>query len=238
MRNFIEILGIVLPVLIIALAISRLFVKRPIAVNGFTIFFALLLFVIGLLQYYVFSDGGGKSEPGTKLPPLPVSKHSPAFNTSVENVLNAYLRMTDGFVTADTPLIRQAGVELRTALDSLRLDELKVDTLIYETALQPYGNTKAEIESIIADPSIAEKRASFNIFSNELYALLRTVRYDLAKVYWMECPHAFGEDRPGNWLSRSDQLMNPYGREDCTERRSTIDFTQKDTTAEINSTKE
>jgi len=236
MRYYIELLGLILPALIIILGVVRVFLKKTRGVNGFTMLFAILLLVIGFIQFYVFTEKSTDS-PGNKPAPLAVSRHSAAFNRSVEDVLNAYFRMTDGFVNNDFAAINQYSAELKTALDSFRIEELKVDSLIYETALMPYGNTKAEVSAIIADPSMEEKRGSLNIFSNELFTLLRTVRYDLAKLYWKECPFAFGEGRPGNWLSKTEEMLNPYGMEDCAEIRSTIDFMPADSLPKNDPTK-
>lgn len=230
MRNIIEILGIILPALIILLSISRIFLKKTKGVNGLIIFSAILLFLVGFIQLFVFKESSGH-EPGNKLPALAVSKHSEAFNQSLEKVIADYSNLTNTLAGGDTIAIRTSATALKASLDSFRIDELKVDTLIYETALQPYGNLKAEILSIMNDPSLEEQRASFNLFSNELYSLLRVARYDLAILYWMECPDAFGEDRPGNWLARTEAgNKNPYAKNECSEKRSTIDFVKKDTT--------
>jgi hypothetical protein len=223
MRTSIEIAGILLPALVIILSVSRIFLRKTKGVNGMIIFCAVLLLFIGLLQYFVFKDSSNR-EPDTKLPPLPVSEHSEVFNRSIEKVLGSYLEMSAAFAAKDTSAIRIRAMLLAGALDSLPVEELKADSLIYETALQPLGNTKAETRSILHDPQYLEKLASFNVLSNEMYTLLRTVRYDLARLYWMECPAAFGEDRPGNWISRSAAEHNPYGIEDCAETRSTLDF--------------
>jgi hypothetical protein len=193
-KKIIDLLGIVLPALIIILGIIRIFVQKTKGVNGLTMLLAILLLIVGLVRFFVFGgSGGGANNSGPKPPPLSVSKHSEAFNLSLENVLGAYFKMTDGFTKNDTAIIGVAGNELRIALDSFKIDELKIDTLIYQTALQPYGNAKAELQSILSDPSINEKRSSLNIFSNELFALISTARYDVAKLYWLECVKAFGE---------------------------------------------
>ena len=189
-KKIIEILGIVLPALIILLGIVRIFVKKTKGVNGLTMLFAILLLIIG--------------------PPLAVSKHSEAFNTSISLVLSAYYDMTEGFVNWDTTVIKKAGINLKSALDSLNLDEIKKDTLIYQTALDPYSNAKSELEAILADPSLAEKRGSLNILSDNIRNLLVIVKYDGAKVYWQECPMAFDDDKPGNWLSETKDVRNPY----------------------------
>ena len=230
MKKVIDILGIVLPALIIILGIIRIFVQKTRGVNGLTMFFAILLLMIGLVRYFVYPGGGGSHNNEPKPLPLAVSKHSEVFNQSLENVLKAYYVMADGFVKSDTGVINQSGNNLKIALDSFKVEDLKQDSLIYETALQPLQNLKSEIASIIADPSINEKRGSLNIFSNELFTLLSTVRYDLAKLYWQECTAAFGEDKPGNWLSKTEQSANPYGQKDCAEIKTNINFVPADTT--------
>lgn len=229
-KKIIGLLGILLPALIIILGIIRVFVKKTKGVNGLTMFFAILLLIIGLLRFYVFADrSSGPS--GPKPLPLSVSKHSQAFNLSAENVLAAYYKLAEDFSKSDTAAISRSSLALSIALDSLKITELQVDTLIYQTALQPYENAKAELSSIKSDPSLTEKRASLNILSNELFALMSTVRYDVAKLYWQECPAAFGEDKPGNWFSPAEQsAINPYAVNDCIELKTTINFVPADTT--------
>jgi len=240
MKKYIDILGIILPALIIILGIVRVFVKNTKGVNGLTMLIAVLLLITGLVRYFVFPGSGGSSHSGSKPQPITVSKHSDIFNNSVEALLNAYYQMTEGFVSGDTTAINKAGYELRTALDSLKIDELQKDSIIYQTALDPYNNAKIELSSILADPSIDEKRGSLNILSDNLRNLLVIVKYDRAKVYWQECPKAFGEEQPGNWLSKTDEVRNPYqGIKDpihgdkmlnCGGPKETINFMAADST--------
>ena len=229
MKKIIDILGIVLPALIILLGILRVFLKKTKGVNGLVMFFAILLLIAGLLRYYAFPDRPSTHH-DNKAVPLSVSKHSESFNRAIENVLDAYYKLTNDFVNADSNAIANSGNTLKTALDNFTIDELKVDTLIYQTALQPYENLKVELSSILADPSLGEKRSSFNILSNELFTLLTTVRYDRSKLYWQECASAFGEGRPGNWISKTEQSANPYGQQQCAELRTTINFVPADST--------
>lgn len=230
MKKIIDILGIVLPALIIILGIIRVFVNKTRGINGLTMFFAILLLLTGLIRFYVIPGGSSSGDNGQKPPPLSVSKHSEEFNLSLDNVLKAYYNMTTGFADNSITAINEHGANLKTALDSLKLDELKVDSLIYQTALQPYENAKAEIGSILADPSMDEKKGSLNIFSNELFALLSTIHYDRAVLYWLECDKAFGEDKPGNWLSSAEESLNPYGQTDCRDIKTRINFVPADST--------
>src|SRR5204863_6192086 len=125
-------------------------------------------------------------------------------------------------------------------LDSVQINELQKDTVIYLTALDPLANAKTEINSILADPSINEKRGSLNILSDNIRSLLVTVKYDQAKIYWQECPMAFGEEKPGNWLRKTMVVGIPYlGTKDqklgdnmweCGGPKDTINFMMADTT--------
>jgi hypothetical protein len=191
---------------------------------------AFLLLLTGTIRYLFFSNEKSSYQSGPKPPPLTVSKHSDLFNQSAENVMSAYYKMTAGFVSGDTSVINRFGAVLKAALDSFKVEELHKDTLIYETALEPLNNAKAEAVSIVADPSMTDKRGSLNILSDQLFTLMRTARYDIIKLYWHECGMAFGEGLPGNWISQSEESDNPYGQKDCSGVKSTINFVPADTT--------
>lgn len=226
MVKILNILSIVFPLIIIVLGLIRYYSDGKRSFGGTITFFAVLLLLVGLFRYFFIGNGGGGSNHSGPPPEsLPVSKHSEAFNNSVTAVLSAYYKMADGFVNGDISAINISGNELKIALDSLKIDELQKDSIIYETVLDPYSNAKTELSAILSDPSIDEKKGSLNILSDNLRNLLVIVKYDRAKIYWNECPTAFGEDRPGNWLSRNIESRNPYTKEpDCGGPKDTIKF--------------
>ncbi|MES1216101.1 MAG: DUF3347 domain-containing protein [Bacteroidota bacterium] len=204
----------------------------------FAILGIIIIVLAGYLWFFVFHSKKQHSD-ADKPMPLSVSKHSAIFNSSVENVLNAYFSMQEGFVNWDTIVINSSAIVLKQALDSLKIQELQKDSAIYLTALDPLANAKIETESIIADPSIEEKRGSLNILSDNLRNLLVIVKYDQQKIYWQECPMAFGDEKPGNWLSKTNKVRNPYlGTKDpiygsdmlgCGGPKDTINFIPIDT---------
>jgi Protein of unknown function (DUF3347) len=231
LRQIIDILSIILPAVIIILGIVRLFVAKTKGVNGLIMLCAVVLLLTGLVRYFILGSGGGAlPAKGPKPVPLSVSKHSEKFNISFESVLTGYFSLTDAFVKNDTAAINAGSNVLKLALDSFKIEELKADSLIYQTALQPYENVKAEVAAIAANPSVEEKKASLNVLSNELFSLMSTAKYDLTKLYWQECGKAFGEDKPGNWFSKTEKSENPYGQKDCAEIKTTLDFVPADTT--------
>jgi hypothetical protein len=189
----------------------------------------------------MYFRNGKKRPKGPDPVPLAVSKHSPAFNQSVQTLLDDYYAMSEGLVNWDTVTVNKKAVELKTELDKLPVDELKVDTNgIYESILDPLANAKTAATTISTDPSIDNKRVAFNALSENLRLIFIVVKYDANKLYWQECPMAFGEDKPGNWLSKTDAVRNPYmglnhptyknSMLECGGPKDTINFMPVDTT--------
>jgi len=169
----------------------------------------ILLFAIAGLWFFLFREKKTTNDIEETASTY-VSKHSEAFNESLNKMLDAYYKMSEGFVNWDTTTTATYSAELKTRLDDLPLDELKNDSLVYTKAVADIGNVKAELESIIQDPSLAEKRSSLNIMSKIMFEFLNNVRYDAAKIYFQECPMAFDDIHAGNWLSPSEDVRNPY----------------------------
>jgi hypothetical protein len=253
MRKILDILGIALPALILLIALFRPSVAKKNAetflqkrgrirlANSLITTLAILLLLVGVIRYAFFPSVGNPRHSGPDPVPLAVSKHSPSFNQSIQSVLNAYYGLSESLVIWDTTQADKYAGDLKLALDSLKIEELKVDTTgIYESALDPVANAKSAATTILSDPSIDNKRVAFNSLSENLRLLFIVVKYDAAKLYWQECPTAFGEDRPGNWLSKTDVVRNPYqglydpkykgDRLQCGGPKDTINFMAVDST--------
>jgi hypothetical protein len=190
-----------------------------------------LVLIIGIITWYYAVGKENRVFDNSRATALKVSKHSAQFNESMQAVMDNYYKMTDEFIKGDTVSINKSVAKLKLALDSLRIDELKTDSAIYETAASVWGDTKTEIDGMQSDPSLQAKKESLNLFSNELFTLLLAIRYDLSKLFWQECSSAFGEDTPGNWISEKEQSKNPYDKNDCAVVKKVINFMPADSTA-------
>jgi predicted oxidoreductase (fatty acid repression mutant protein) len=182
--------------------------KKGVAVLGL-----LLVASAAVLYFFVFNKNKDEKTGNTgeqKAAAAVVSKHSEAFNQSVENFMNAYYTMIEGFVNWDTAIVRKESASFKVALDSFKVDELKTDSLIYTDAKRIWNAVKAETAAIVEDNELSEQRGSLNILSQALYDLLNKVQYDKAKVYYQECPMAFNDVEKGNWLSPKSAIRNPY----------------------------
>jgi hypothetical protein len=182
--------------------------KKGVAVLGL-----LLLVSAAVLYFFVFNKKKDEKTGNTgeqNAASVVISKHSEAFNQSVEKFMNAYYTLIEGFVNWDTAVISKESVSFKAALDSFKIDDLKTDSLLFTDATRIWNAVKAETAGIVGDNDLAEQRGSLNILSQALYDLLNKVQYDKAKVYYQECPMAFNDVEKGNWLSEKSAIRNPY----------------------------
>jgi len=189
--------------------------------------------------FFVFLSCKDNSRPEPENKTTVTSQHTPVFNAAIDKMLENYFDLSESFVNWDSAGIVMHSRALKMTLDSFALDGLLKDTVASAAAQEPLSNARVEISSIIADPSLAEKRASFNLLSDNMKNLLSAVKYDRRKLYWQECPMAFDDTKPGYWLSPVDSIRNPYlgtkhpkygsGMLECGGTKEVLDFTTGDT---------
>ena len=171
--------------------------------------------VLALIGAWYFGLFKGKDKPsGPKPEGLTVTKHSNSFNESMSKTMDSYYALTESFVNWDTVKINTSLADLRTSVDSLRIQEMEKDSAIYPTVQSQWESIKAEISGMQADTSLYEKREDLNMLSQQLFDLLRIVKYDAAKVYYQECPMALNNyESSAFWLSANSETKNrrnPY----------------------------
>ena len=119
--------------------------------------------------------------------------------------------MKNAFVDADTIKIKLNGQKFIATIDSLKLNELqKEDSTILLAAQQEVSDIKANAEAMLQENNVTEMRQDFRMVSENLYPFLKTIGYEGPKLYWQNCPMAFGENKEGNWLSTTKEIINPY----------------------------
>jgi Protein of unknown function (DUF3347) len=191
--------------------------KRLLAV----IFLGVFLFGA---YWFFFKKDSYPSEP--KQEAIKIKKHSDEFNQSVSNAINTYLDMKNAFADADTIKIKDKCQKFISSVDSLKLSDLnKDDTLILASVQQQVSDIKANAQDIFQQKDITEMREDFRMVSENLYPFLRTIAYEGPKLYWQNCPMAFGEDKEGSWLSNTSEIINPYlgkNHSDCSEIKDSL----------------
>ncbi len=175
----------------------------------------VVVLLIALIGAWYFGLFKGKNNPsGPKPEGLTVSKHSSSFNESMSKALDSYYTLSESFVNWDTVKINISLADLKISVDSLRIQEMEKDSAIYPTVQSQWESIKAEINGMQADTSLYEKREALNMLSQQLFDLLRIVKYDAAKVYYQECPMALNNyESSAFWLSANSETKNrrnPY----------------------------
>ena len=173
------------------------------------------------IWWMFFKDKSSKDE--AKQEPLKVGKHSSEFNQSINSVVTAYLSLKDAFVNADTAKIKEQERNFIFVIDSVKLDDLKKDTSgIFQSAQMMIGDIKSNAEAISKETDITEMRQDFRMVSENLFPLLKTIHYEGAKLYWQNCPMAFGEGKDASWISNTEEIVNPYLGKNHPEYKGTM----------------
>jgi hypothetical protein len=141
---------------------------------------------------------------------LRISENPETFNVAFDSLLAQYFALRDALVNWDTLKADRAAYGMAAKADSLPIRLIKADTAIVLTARSVAAELSANAKGFSGEGGIAGRRQSFNILTDNLYNLLRTVRFDKETIYHMRCPMAFQDSIEGFWLSDNSQIVNPY----------------------------
>jgi Cu(I)/Ag(I) efflux system membrane fusion protein len=163
-------------------------------------------------------------ESGPKQMALTKSANSPAFNNSFKELINAYWGLKESFITEKDSAIAQSARTMMHAADSLKLQELKADSNLIFTARTYAEGISSEIIGLLGEKELLSKRRSFQMVSDQLYDLIRTVQYDQMLLLHAYCKNAF-DDQGAYWICKPQDLQNPYLTKtatNCCEIKDTI----------------
>jgi len=200
----------------------------------------MLVVIVGLAAFTAFKlfSKKDKEKPAeTKQGPLSVSKNSDAFNASFAKVLNNYYTLKDAFVEWDSVKVNQVAQSLKQSTDSLLIRELKADSSVIETAQSYVKTIDGEVDGLVGENTLEQKRRAFNMLTSDIYDLVRVVKYDREVLYHIKCPMAFNDNEEAYWLSSTNKVVNPYlGKKhpkykdkmlECGEVTDSLDFAKK-----------
>jgi len=171
-----------------------------------------LLIVAAFAVYWFMFRKTGNDAPDTRQQPIALKKHSDGFNASIDKVVTTYLSIKDAFVTADTATVKKNTMMLVSLLDSIPVSELNNDSAnVSEVAKATIADIRANAVSLLSQADITEMRQDFRMMTEMMYpAFFNTINYEGQKLYLQHCPMAFGEDKGADWISNSEEIINPY----------------------------
>lgn len=194
--------------------------------------------IVAIAVYFLFfvkPDGNLADAPKTQ--PLAQSANSDSFNIPFNNLLNSYFTLKDALINWDSATAVKNANALADVANKVPYNSLKADSNIVATAKDFSGSVVAEAQGLAGETNIDGMRHSFYTLSENLYNLIRTVRYDQQIIYHDKCPMAFGDDQEAYWISNSSQIVNPYlgnkhpryhsGMVGCGNIEDSIDYRKK-----------
>jgi hypothetical protein len=173
----------------------------------------LLIAIAGMaafLGWQLFSGKEAKPVDDQKDQPLSISSNSNAFDHSFSTLMNEYFGIRDALVEWDSAKADIAAKALQQRADSLPFSLLKGDSSIILTAQNLAISISSETKGFIGETTIEQKRRAFNMLTDEIYNIIRTVRYSGQIIYYIKCPTAFKDSSEGYWLNNSNKVINPY----------------------------
>ncbi|HVM90154.1 MAG TPA: DUF3347 domain-containing protein [Puia sp.] len=202
----------------------------------------LLLIIIvvalaGFVAWQFFPRRQDKPIEEKKDEPLAIGKNSSAFDRAFSKLMNDYYAVHDALVNWDTARADKAAYALQLKADSLPFTDLKGDSTVILTAKSFATSISSEMKGFVGEANIEQKRRAFNMLTDEMYNIIRTVQYGGSIIYHMRCPMAFSDSTEGYWLSAVNKVVNPYlgdkhpAYQDkmigCGEMVDSLDFSKK-----------
>ena len=195
----------------------------------------LIVSVLIICILVIFKFCGNKPEQDEvaeqKPVPLNISQNSGTFNESFSKLLHSYFSLKDAFINADISKVNSAAIEVIQHADSLDISELKGDTsgMISETAKYFAATISGSAKAVAGENKAEDKLREFNMITDALWSLTRTVKYEGQKVYYQFCPAAF-DNTGGYWLSDKIDSGNPYIHDkgkDCSQVNDSLDYSKR-----------
>lgn len=174
------------------------------------------LVLITVISTALIACGGQEQKAGTNAEaeqPSAQSKNSDSFNQSFERLLTAYYSLKDALVEYDTAQANAASQKIAEYADSLQAQHLAGDSsgATKENPAKNYTETiMGSALGLVGESDIQNKKREFQMISDAMYDLARTVNYDRQTIYHQHCPMAFNDEVEAYWLSNSSTIVNPY----------------------------
>jgi uncharacterized protein DUF3347 len=166
--------------------------------------------IAAIVAWELFSGKTAKRVEEPKDQPLSISSNSSAFDHSFSALMSDYYGVRDALVEWDSAKADIAAKSLQQKADSLPFSELKGDSSIILTAQNLAMSVSSEVKGFIGETTIEQKRRSFNMLTDEIYNIIRTVRYSGGMIYYIKCPMAFKDSEEAYWLTNTNKVVNPY----------------------------
>lgn len=122
-------------------------------------------------------------------------------------VYAAYFSLKDALVASDGNLAAAHAKTLFKAVDNVKMDALAADQ--HKVWMKYQSKISYDAEHIKGVTDAEHQREHFVTLSDNLFAVMKTIRPEGGETYLDHCPMANG-NKGANWISRDPAIKNPY----------------------------
>lgn len=184
--------------------------EKCLVMKKLLIFLLVVVAAFVIWKFFIQDKKSGVKDP--KLEPIVLQKHSDTFNLRLDTMMDAYMKMKNAFVEADTAVVKQNALSFIQAIDFVPYDELQNDSARIGDAVRMVSeDLKSNAQIILSSNDVEQMRQAFSTTTELLYpGFLKMVNYEGKPLYIQQCPMAFDGGVTANWISYETQIMNPY----------------------------
>ena len=124
----------------------------------------------------------------------------------LKNVFDSYFSLKDALVKTDGITASVKAKELLTAINSVKMETLKMEEHMAWMKVMKDLTTEAEQISLAKD--IEKQRMTFSSLSTNIYELIKVSKQPEA-IYFQHCP-MYNDGKGADWLSKESTIKNPY----------------------------
>lgn len=189
-----------------------------------------VLVLAGIGLAYCKSDEKQPAQAATaETKALTKSENTDSLSFSVSQILSSYYKLKENFIQENDTAINSQAKQLAALCTQIPLNKMKADELIISTAKTNAEGVAAEIQGMLSEKTIEDKRKGFYTISEQIYDLIRTIQYDKEVIYHYKCDAAMGGNGAA-WLSATKSTINPYLPKQkilCADITDSLDFSKK-----------
>lgn len=162
------------------------------------------------LVVFAFFGCNDHSDNQVNLPEKDSIRKSIPVHSPLDNLFQAYSGITEALVNWDSAAVKVKAMELRKQLDSTA-KELTSEHPVQEQEIKNlFIRAKRNVTELEKQHTISQQRHAFDSLSKNFYSILKSLPEKSPAIYLQVCPMAFNEVDSGYWLSKTNNIRNPY----------------------------
>ncbi len=178
--------------------------------NKKAVFYSLIAIILLWAGWYLMKPASTKTVVSSA--PADAPKHSKHVDEQIDRLVNTYMGIKDALVEWDTTAAKENTRLFIQALNSIDTMEIQKDTsIVFAAVQQAMQDMQSNAKSLLQQVDITDMRKDFSSLSDMMYpGFFTAIQYEGPRLYLQNCPMAFNDEIAANWISTSNEVINPY----------------------------